>query len=158
MQQKKTYWVDADFHVVDEISEEGRGLYSGKRLEDLALGRTLTVMTAEEILNGETEHYKQGPELITADAFMHALEVLPPDNWIRAGWTESFRMPEAHRGLLNWHYVRIGDKHYELLQRRGTPHRDLVALVEAALAAAAQGVADAGNEVPEGEAVVESEA
>lgn len=149
MEQARTYYIDEDFNAVDEVGPNGIGKWSGKSAEKLANGRKLTVMTAEQHLHGETEHYKQGPERITKEQFWHALDCLPPDNWVRLSSEESFRVPEAHRGLLNWHYVRIGEDYYELLQPRGTKHHALIAIVQAALPLADKQADEHGESVDE---------
>lgn len=74
--------------------------------------RSLQLVTGAEVdamMNAyyQKKYLSKPAEQITATQFFDALEVLPPENWVR-GWLEHFRMCEYLTGTITAQYARLG--------------------------------------------------
>ena len=100
-----------------KTAEELQDEYPGARLEDL-----------ETFAARADDSYRTKPARCTQEAFWYALEVLPPEDWTRAGNAESFKMSERTSGSITRIYAQIGEEcwtfedsftltHAEIMQR-----------------------------------------
>jgi len=120
--------------VIDAVGPNGRGLYSNKTREELeAESGTLTVMDRDAAMAAVDQASSTGPEEITQEAFIDALECLPPRKWQGSGQgMESFRISEPFDGSVHWSFVRIGQRYFKLRPPMRIQHDDLCRMVVSA--------------------------
>lgn len=64
----------------------------------------------------KAKKYKVGqPQPITKERFNEMLETLPPQRWDISGSREAFRFMERLDGSLFSFFIRVGNKHFELI-------------------------------------------
>lgn len=96
-----------------EINGTPTGRYSGETLEQIGkrypgaqVGDAMDIAAQREAM------MISEPEQITEEQFMDALEVLPPEGWIRHQHTESFKMCEYYSGRVTSIYARFADTYW----------------------------------------------
>lgn len=100
-------------------------------------GRTLDELKASNpagVLGTVDEFYRaqaSEPVEISRDAFIDALECLPPQGWIRAGDSESFKFLEHWSGPITTIYVRIGADYWKFLAHYKLTHYEVLQHVRA---------------------------
>jgi hypothetical protein len=68
----------------------------------------------------------KAPWPITRERWWEMLECLPPCAWVRGSGSESFYVSELLSGDIAAHFVRIGDRYFELQASYRTPHASKV--------------------------------
>lgn len=96
--------------IIDIVNSlTGVGMFSGETLEQVCQRHPGVEKEALDVIVMEQEDaYRTHPQPISQDAWMQALEVLPPENWIRQGNTESFKFVERYSGRITSIFARIG--------------------------------------------------
>ncbi len=111
----------------------GKGLYSGKTLDEYrAEYPDMRVMCWDEYIVQHEACFKSAPKEITEEQFFYALEVLPPDNWVRGDDCESFKMCERTTGSITGIYARIGRKFFQMYDSYRMKHAAIIAACRAA--------------------------
>jgi len=81
------------------------------------------------ILQREAAYLGDPVRDITEEAYISALECMPPNHWARGNEAESFQFFEHTVGQVTQAYVRIVDRFYTLQVIAGTPHADIITQV-----------------------------
>lgn len=117
--------------IVDVIAGDGLGLWTREsedqlraRYPDLASGTEAEADAAIE------ELHRKEPVEISAGDFNEALSMMPPVRHAWLGNTESFQCLEATYGTVANIWIRIGDRHFRLADRRSVRHDDLVRQIQ----------------------------
>jgi hypothetical protein len=71
------------------------------------------------------------PQEISRDRFDEMLNVLPPMNWHREHNAESFMICEATSLDLHSIFCRIGNRYFEMTNRRSLTHQEIIAVCSA---------------------------
>jgi hypothetical protein len=130
--------------IIDFAKRRPDGVFvssiSGNTLEETAtrypgaqLGECDTVVAEKE------SKLISEPVEITQAQFIDALEVLPPDDWQRHVYSESFKMSERLSGRITSVFVRVNDRYYEFADRDSITHEEAVEKVSRAMAAQGTG-------------------
>jgi hypothetical protein len=130
--------------IIDFAKRRPDGVFvssiSGNTLEETAtrypgaqLGECDTVVAEKE------SKLISEPVEITQAQFIDALEVLPPDDWQRHVYSESFKMSERLSGRITSVFVRVNDRYYEFADRDPITHEEAVEKVSRAMAAQGTG-------------------
>lgn len=125
-------------HAVDAVHPvTGKGLYSGKTVEELtAENGPLETITNAEASRRVDAAAVSAPAEITAERWDDALNCLPPQRWVRRNGAESFQFMERYCGNVTSVYVKLGDRFWTWHDIVGTEHEVLVQKATDALAAA----------------------
>ena len=118
--ERVVMYVPGERHVYDELflrdgedGEEVFGMFSRKSLVEMRMlhpnGLQMTVSEAAARIE---QLAKTQVKAISEEAFRDALDMLPPEGWIRCGSTESFKCMERYSGLVTSIYARVGDQHF----------------------------------------------
>lgn len=123
--------------VVDVVVDGGdgveRGLYSSAtRAELQAKYPGLEVCTRDEYREQATAAARKPPVEIDQEEFDRLLNVLPPQGWTNRGGSESFKLSEYYTLDVTTICARIGDRYFQMRDRAGLRHEDIVAAVAAA--------------------------
>lgn len=110
----------------------GLGAYGGKTAEELAAQYgPITVMTFEQYDVIHSQEWRQGPQPTTEEDFTHALEVLPPEDWVQDSAGNTFKMSEHWSGNMTSIYARVNGQYYHLIDNAYLPHSEIVAMCQA---------------------------
>lgn len=91
-----------------------------QRAQDLAHGSRRLRFTHQE------DKLITAPKEVTKERFTDLFRVLPAAKWTFRPGQESFYMPEHVSGNIVIWAVRVTDRYYELLNRAGLSHDDVV--------------------------------
>ena len=80
----------------------------------------------EQNLLERNSHVIGKPIKIDKARFEELLECLPPRNYVNLGGSVSFRISECLFSNFFTHCVKVGDQFFELVERIGTTHNQLV--------------------------------
>lgn len=121
------YYTVAGRSTVDLVGTDGRGVWT-KQTENALLQRypDLAKGTEAEAQQAIEEQFRKGPLEISGDDFHEALGMMPPVHHAWIGNTESFQCLESSYGNVAAMWVRIGERHFRLADRRSARHDDLV--------------------------------
>ena len=99
--------------ALDVVRPDGRGLYSGKTLEEFKFEYgDVTIVDQEIAIQHDRNRRITAPVEISEERFHDMLECLPPAKWHRLRGAESFHISERIAyDIVDW-FVRIGDKFY----------------------------------------------
>jgi hypothetical protein len=99
--------------AIDIVHPNGRGVYSGKTLEEmLAKYPDIQIVPYEVSIAHDKQQRITAPAEISYERFDDLLNVLPPCKWRRLGGAEAFHMVERiTHDIVTW-CVRIGEKCY----------------------------------------------
>lgn len=88
--------------------------YGGQTLEAMqARYPGLKVGDFDDIMSAKEAFYRElGVYEIDEETFMDALECLPPLDWVRKGYVESFKLSELITGNIAWIYCRLGTRFF----------------------------------------------
>lgn len=113
--------------TVDLVGQDGNGVWT-KQTEDALRERyaDLAKGTEAEAQQAIEEQFRKGPVEISALDFHEALGMMPPVRHAWLGNTESFQCLEASYRNVAAMWVRIGERHFRLADRRSVRHDDLV--------------------------------
>lgn len=73
---------------------------------------------------------RSAPEPTTQEAFIDALEVLPPLDWHRNRLGESFKMVERYSGRMTTIYARLGTSYWCFMDADTLTHDEIMARVQ----------------------------
>ena len=134
----KVFWIPGRLHVEDAaVDVDGVlvGMYGGKTLADYqAQHPDAQIITVDEFKRHHDAALKTAPEVITAEQFNDALEILPPLGWVRDGTRESFKLCEMYSGNITDIYARIGADYYRFRDVASLPHAEIMGRIAAHLA------------------------
>jgi len=136
MEIKKVIYKDGEtnLHTVTYTDAQGveRCAYSDLTVSEYLKANPGTVAISfdealERIAKAEDAAYIKPWTEISADAWMEALEVLPPQKWQTVDGVELFRMSEYTTGNITAHYARTGDRHFCANRRTSDAYEKLAA-------------------------------
>lgn len=122
--REPVFFIDADkatgqsHRIIDQavFNEESQAYtsFGGKSLADMQVSYPgLQVGEFDEVLLAKEEFYRhQGIFEIDEEAFMDALECLPPVDWKRVGEIESFKLSERLTGNITSIFCRKGQRYF----------------------------------------------
>lgn len=124
--------------VIDgvRLDPQGRqvGTYSGETLEQLAARYPgIAIGLAEDITAQREAGMRTDPAPCDREAFMLALEILPPEGWTQRGNGESFKMVERLSGRMTRIYVRTGSRYWTFVDVDTLSHAEIMVRVHAVL-------------------------
>lgn len=93
----------------------------------------ILIHVSEAILIMEEANIDKVAKPISKEQFWDALECLPPQNWVRREFTESFKMCEYLTGQITSIYVRIGKEYFTFHDRASMTHDQIVAKTRAGM-------------------------
>lgn len=114
--------------AIDVVNPKtGRGVYSGKTLEEIKAEHSDTVIADAEVA---AQHDRQrritDPREISQEDWRYLLEVLPPCKWVRHSNAESFHISERiTHDIVTW-AVRINGNFYRFDDTCRLSHDDVV--------------------------------
>lgn len=95
--------------VIDAVAPDGLGRYGRRSLEEVQAEHPMAVVISTEDARAQIEALTiTKPARIDAERFQYMLEVLPPLQWQRGEYFESFRMSEFENGRCTAVVVRRG--------------------------------------------------
>lgn len=122
--------------VIDVLRDNGRTLINNETLDEVRLrypdAQEMGLEDASRFLD---DMAVSEPMEITREAYIEALEVLPPEDWERGQASESFLMCEYYRGCVTTVCVRLGKRYFSYHDRASLNHAQRVEKVERWLAA-----------------------
>lgn len=117
--------------IIDAL-KEGRGTYSGETLDEIrARYPDARLMDDDEYNRIHAAYWTSEPVEITEDEYVDALEALPPLQWRRGDYAETFKMSEFLSGSITGIYCRLGRRYFCFNADVKTPHDQIVAKCEA---------------------------
>ena len=109
--------------VIDQMTSEGKGLYSGETIEEIRQRYPkIELRDFDEVIEQQEAHLRTSPEMISEDQFNDALEMLPPDNWVRTPAGESFAFAERYSGRMTTIYARLGRTYWRFIDVANLGH------------------------------------
>lgn len=99
--------------ALDAVRPDGRGLYSGKTLDEFIFEYgDVTIVDQEVAIQHDRNRRITTPVEISEERFHDMLNCLPPSKWRRFGGAESFHISERITyDIVDW-FVSIGGKFY----------------------------------------------
>lgn len=125
-------------HGIDEVVLDAHGVQRTRLLGDTleqvrARYPNAGICTIDELIEKQEAGYRTSPEMTTREAFIDALEILPPKAWQNLGTVEVFKMSEHLSGRMTRIYARIKDTYWTFIDRHDIPLQDVMAKIEAKL-------------------------
>lgn len=122
LMQTNCLYKPGELHIYDIVKGD-KAIYSNHLGEgiDKILSKGYELMPFSKALElmkiAENEKVVSNWEEITEDRFDEMLNVLPPENWIRQGKYQEFRMCEYYTSDITSHYFKFGDRYFAALRR-----------------------------------------
>lgn len=132
---QKCFYVPNKPGVIDVINPDtGKGLYSKQTLEEAqAENAAIEVGDFDTVVEQQASYYIKPPQKISEEAWMEALEVLPPECWKHGADWERFNMCEYTSGTVTAIYCRIGEHYFVMSDEFTTKSSVVVAKCRALL-------------------------
>ena len=114
--------------AIDVVNPEtGRGVYSGKTLEEFIFEYAdISIVDDEVAVQHDRQRRITEPREISQEDWYYLLEVLPPCKWVRHSSAESFHISERiTHDIVTW-AARIADKFYRFDDTCRLSHEDVV--------------------------------
>ena len=112
------------------------GSVGGESLEAIAKRYPGAELGERDTVVAETERRLiSEPHEITRERFIEALEVLPPYDWQRLVYSESFKWVERFSGRITSVFVRIQDQYFEFKDRDCITHEEALEKVSRMISA-----------------------
>ncbi len=109
--------------VIDQMTTDGKGLYSGQTIEEIRQRYPkIELRDFDAVIEQQEAHLRTAPEMISEDQFNDALEMLPPDNWVRTPAGESFAFSERYSGRMTTIYARLGRTYWKFIDVASLGH------------------------------------
>jgi hypothetical protein len=101
-------------HAVFSETAQAYTTHAGQTLEAMQERYPgLKVGDFDDIMRARESFYRElGVYEIDEETFMDALECLPPLDWVRKGYIESFKLSELITGNIAWIYCRVGSRFF----------------------------------------------
>ncbi len=125
--------------VVDLAKPNAQGVlvgrYSGETLEALAVRYPLVTLGEFDEIAAEIESLlKTVPVEISEERYNDMLEVLPPEDWQRTGYGDSFKLCERTSGRITSIFARVGTRYFSFNDLYNLPHATIMTKVMTAKA------------------------
>lgn len=123
----RVFYVPGSHLTIDAVNPEtGRGLYGGRTLEEIRQEHPRAeIGDAEAVFRAQEDACRSPVRETTEEAFMDALEVLPPVGWVM-GRNQSFKISERLFGSITSIYARVDGRFFKLEDSISTPHGFIV--------------------------------
>lgn len=92
-------------------------------------GTALAVLPYEEAQRRHETAHVTDPKRIDESHFHEMLNIMPPRDWRRDGYGESFKLSELVTGRIGSIFVQIDDRHFTFQDVVTTPHAECCARV-----------------------------
>lgn len=134
--EPRYFYVPGETNVVDVVVEDGdgvqRGSYSSATRTELETKYPgLVVCTQDEYREQARAAARKPPVEIDQAEFDRLLNVLPPQGWTNRGGSESFKLSEYYALDVTTICARVGDRYFQLRDRAGLRHEDIVSAIAA---------------------------
>ncbi|MGH8078495.1 MAG: hypothetical protein ACREPE_14390, partial [Lysobacter sp.] len=114
----------------NEVSALAR--HAGATLEQLRARHPEGLLCSGAELSSQSDALAVLPPIeIDEERYQDSLDVLPPQDWVRRGGSESFKLCEYYSGNVTSIFARIGDRYFELRDSASMSHEKIVASIEA---------------------------
>jgi hypothetical protein len=129
----KDYGMGSKHVILDLIHPETQaGIYGKKTLaEQTAKHGPVTIMTLAEYDVIHENDWRIAPDPIPMHHYTHALEVLPPENWVQEGGNSSFKIMEYWSGQMTSIYAKVDGAYYHLVDKASLTHGEIIAMCRA---------------------------
>ena len=122
----KCFYVPGEVGIIDYLNASG-GTWGGRTLEQVRMENPgVKIGDIDEVIEQFEDSFCSPPKRIDEEAFMYAMEVLPPCAWVNTGYTESFHVSELIYGCVGDIYARIGRDYYHLSARLPMSHAAII--------------------------------
>lgn len=127
----KCFYIPGTRTIIDTIGSSGLSSICQESLEQIQQrypGAEVWDFDAavEQIQALTYQHYITAPKEIDFDRWDEMLNILPPMKWSGGNGSESFMLCEATALDLHSIFCRVGDRYFEMTDRRSLSHEDIV--------------------------------
>ena len=125
---RECFYVPGRPGIIDAVHPNtGRGVYGNRSLAEIREEYPgAEVGDFDEVANASDGFYRRGPEQCSRDHFLEMLEVLPPQQWVRRGDVQTWKMLERTSGRITNIYCGLGLHCYTLADDFNLPHAEIV--------------------------------